>query len=245
MANIENVKNILKDIPIFWINLKRADARRKKMEEYFLKYNLNAERIEAIDGDNLDLEEYKKNYNINEKMNKYEVACAFSHLKAIETCYNRGLEYALILEDDCTFDYFDYKKDTLLFLLDELKKLNGECIQLCCISGRKTFKKYSDSQQLLIKNDLDGAPAYLIIRNGMKKVLDNFQNTKNIRVSEHMIFKLVNNYIVKPYFSYPFLKDNTGKIKNPSFIRENNKHTHATQTIGKLLWDEYYYQSCK
>jgi GR25 family glycosyltransferase involved in LPS biosynthesis len=239
--NIENVKNILKDIPIFWINLERAVERRVKMEKYFVKYNLNAERIDAIDGNNIDLEQYKQNYRINVHMSKYEVACALSHLKAIETCYNKNLDYALILEDDVTFDYFDYKQNTLLFLLDELKKVNGECIQLCNIVGKKDFLKYSDSKELLIKSNLAGAQSYLITKEGMKKVLDNFNNTKNINVSEHMIFRIVNNYITKPYFSYPFLKNENGDKINISFIRENSKSAHTTQTISKLLWDEYYF----
>lgn len=238
--DINNVKNILKDIPIFWINLERAYKRRNKMEEYFKKYNLNTERIEAVDGNNIDLEEYKQKYNINDKMNKYEIACAFSHLKAIKTCYDKGLKHALILEDDITFDYFDYKKDTLLFLLDELKKINGECLQLCNIVNKKEFEKYANTTKLLIKSDLAGAQAYLITRDGMKKVLDNFTETKNINVSEHMIFKIATNYITKPYFSYPFLKDENGNKTNISFIRENSKGAHTTQTISKLLWNEYY-----
>ena len=238
--DINNVKNILKDIPIFWINLDRAEKRRNNMIENFKKYDLKAERIDGIDGNNINLEEYKKNYNINEKMNKYEVACAFSHIKAIKTCYEKNLDYALILEDDVTFDYFDYKKDTLKYLLEELKKVNGECIQLCNIISRKLFSNYANSKKLLIKTDFAGAQAYLITKSGMKKVIDNFENTKNINVSEHIIFKIINNYITKPYFSYPFLKDEHGNEVNPSFIRENSKSAHATQTISKMLWDEYY-----
>jgi GR25 family glycosyltransferase involved in LPS biosynthesis len=238
--DIYNVKNILKDIPIFWINLDRAVERRNKMNDYFLKYDIKAERIEAVDGNNINIEEYKQIYNINEKMNKYEVACTFSHLKAIKTCYEKNLEYALILEDDITFDYFDYKKDTLLFLLDELKKVNGECIQLCNIMSKKEFTKYANSENLLIWGNFSGAQAYLITKNGMKKVLDNFENNKIINVSEHMIFRITNNYITKPYFSYPFLRDEQGNKTNISFIRENTKGSHATQTISKLLWDEYY-----
>ena len=241
--NIKNTENILRNIPIFWINLERAYDRRKNMENTFLKYNLNVERIEAIDGNNINLEEYKKNYDINNKISKYEVSCAFSHLKAIETCYNKGLEYALILEDDVIFNYFDYKKDSLLFLLDELKKLNGECIQLCNIVNKKEFEKYSRENNLLIKSDLASAIAYLITSDGMKKVLDNFNNSKKINVSEHMIFKIVSNYIVKPYFSYPFLKDENGNDVNKSFIRQNTKSAHATQTISKQLWDAYYFKN--
>jgi GR25 family glycosyltransferase involved in LPS biosynthesis len=243
--NIENVKNILKDIPIFWINLERADKRRNKMNEYFKKYNLEAERIEAIDGNNIDLEEYKKNYNVNEKMSKYEVACALSHLKAIQTSYDKGLDYALILEDDITFDYFDYKQNSLLFLLEELNKENGECIQLCNVVTKKYFSNFANSKKLLIKSNLAGALSYLITKEGMKKVLDNFINTKNIEISEHVIFRNTNNYITKPYFSYSFLRDANENKVNTSFIRENSKGAHATQTISKLLWDEYYYNQNK
>jgi GR25 family glycosyltransferase involved in LPS biosynthesis len=238
--NIENVKNILQDIPIFWINLERALERRNKMNELFLQYDLQAERIDAIDGNNINLDEYKQNYNLNSRMSKYEIACTLSHLKAIKTCYEKNLDYALILEDDITFDYFDYKKDTLKFLLEELGKVNGECIQLCNIVNKKIFSNYATSEKLLIKSDLDGAAAYLITKNGMKKVLDNIENNKVIDISEHMIFRITNNYIVKPYFSYPFLRDEQGNKTNISFIRENTKGAHATQTISKLLWDEYY-----
>lgn len=238
--NIQNVKNILKDIPIFWINLERAEKRRNKMNEYFIKYDLNGERIDAIDGNNLDLEKYKQNYDINIKMNKYEVACTLSHLKAIKFCYEKNCDYALILEDDILFDYFDYKKDTLKFLLDELNKVNGECIQLCNIVKRKEFSIYANSEKLLIKDNLSSAVAYLITKNGMKIILDNFENNKTIDISENMIFKILNNYITKPYFTYPFLLDEQNNITNISFIRVNTKSAHTTQTISKLLWDEYY-----
>ena len=237
--NIENVKNILKDIPIFWINLERADKRREQMNKYFDKYALKAERIIAFDGNDINLEEYKKIYNINQKMNIYEIACTLSHLKAIQNCYDKNLDYALILEDDIIFDYFDYKTDTLLFLLDELKKNEGDCIQIGNTMTRKEFKAH-DKKKLLVKCNKYGATSYLITKKGMEKVLNNFNNTKNIDLSEHIIFNFVNNYIVNPYFSYPFLKDKNGDNTNISYIRANDKSAHAVQTISKLLWDEYY-----
>lgn len=236
--NIENVKNILIDIPIFWINLSRAKERRNNILSVFQKYNLINERVDAIDGSNINLEEYKKVYNINEKISIYEIACALSHLKVIKLCYEKNLDYALILEDDATFEYFDYKKETLKELLDELLKIDGECIQLCNIISRKCFSSIINNNNLLIKGYFSGAQAYLITKKGMKKILDNFENTKYISISEELIFNNINNYIVKPYFSYPFL--NHDNKKNPSFIRDNTKSAHATQTINKQLWDEYY-----
>jgi glycosyl transferase family 25 len=240
----QHIHNILKDIPIFWINLERSERRRNIMQTELDRYNLNHTRIEAVDGNNIDLEECNKNYTINEKMNKYEIACALSHMKAIQHCYNQGLEYALILEDDANFDYFPYKTDTLLELLGELKTINGECVQLANIIARKMFPTLNFKKNKFIKNgSVAGAQSYLITRNGMKKVLDNFENNKKIEVSESMIFGVANNFLTPPYFSYPFLRNDKGEKISISTIRENTKSAHATQTVSKMLWDEYYDRS--
>ena len=242
----QHIHNILKDIPIFWINLDRSERRRTIMQTKLDKYNLNHTRIEAVDGNKIELDEYNKNYIINEKMNKYEIACALSHMKVIQHCYDQGLEYALILEDDANFDYFPYKTDTLLELLEELKTIDGECLQLASIIPRKQFPIYKnkfENKKMFKTTQAAGAQSYLITRNGMKKVLYNFENNKKIEVSEHMIFNITNNFLTPPYFSYPFLRNEKGEIIDHSTIRANTKSAHATQTISKMLWDEYYGRS--
>jgi len=237
----QHIHNILKDIPIFWINLDRSERRRIIMQTNLDKYNLKHNRIGAVDGNKIDLEECNKKYTINEKMNKYEIACALSHMKVIKHCYDQGLEYALILEDDANFDYFPYKTDTILEMLEELKTIDGECLQLANIIARKLFTTFNFKKNKLIKNaSAAGAQSYLITRNGMKKVLDNFENNKKIEVSESMIFGVANNFLTPPYFSYPFLRNDKGEKLDVSTIRTNTKSAHATQTISKMLWDEYY-----
>lgn len=242
----QHIHNILKDIPIFWINLERSERRRTILQTELDRYNLNHTRIEAVDGNNIDLDKYNKNYTINEKMNKYEIACALSHMKVIKHCYDQGLEYALILEDDANFDYFPYKTDTALELLEELKTIDGECLQLANIVNRKKFPTYKNKfeNNKFIKDRTHAcAVAYLLTKQGMKKVIDNFENNKKIEVSEYMIFKILNNYITTPYFSYPFLRNDKGEKLDVSTIRANTKSAHATQTISKGLWDEYYQQN--
>ena len=237
----QHIHNILKDIPIFWINLERSERRRTILQTELDRYNLNHTRIAAVDGNNIDLDECNKKYTINEKMNKYEIACALSHMKAIQHCYDQGLEYALILEDDANFDYFPYKTGTVLELLEELKTIDGECLQLANIIARKLFPTFNFKKNKLIKNaSVAGAQSYLITRNGMKKVLDNFENNKKIEVSESMIFGVANNFFTPPYFSYPFLRNDKGEKLDVSTIRVNTKGAHATQTVSKMLWDEYY-----
>ena len=246
---LDNIKYILNNIPIFWINLdgtgqpkqrqRTAQRRRKILLDKFNKYELNHTRVEAIEGNNLDIEEYKKNYTINEKMNKFEVACTLSHLKAIELCYNQNLEFALILEDDTNFDYFKYKKKPIIELVKELKILKGDCIQVGWTGGKKIFSKISQSKKELIRENASGTQAYLITRKGMKKILDYFKLSKKIEVADILVYKKLDNYLVKPYFSYPFLKEN-GRSVNFSLIRSNTKGAHAVQTLSKIRWDNYY-----
>ena len=74
----------------------------------------------------------------------------------------------------------------------------------------------------------------------MKKILNNFENSKNLEVVEPMIYNITNSFLTPPYFSYPFLRNENGKKINLSTIRKNTKGTHATQTISKQLWNQYY-----
>jgi len=242
----QHIHDLLKNISIFWINLERSERRRNIMLEEFKKYNLIHTRIEAVDGNDIDVDEYKKKYTIDEKMNKYEIACALSHMKVIKHCYDQGLEYALILEDDANFDYFPYKTDTLLELLEELKIIDGECLQLANIIPRKQFPIYKnkfENKKMFKTSSAAGTQSYLITRNGMKKVLDNFENIKKLEVADIYIYNITNNFITTPFFSYPFLKKDKGEILDGSTIRDNTKSAHATQTYSKMLWDEYYQQN--
>lgn len=242
----QHIHDLLKNISIFWINLKRSERRRNIMLEELKKYNLNHTRIEAVDGNDIDVDEYKKKYTINEQMNKYEIACTLSHMKAIKHSYDQGLEYALILEDDANFDYFPYKTDTLLELLEELKTIDGECLQLANIIPKKEFSIYKnkfENKKMFKTSSAAGTQSYLITKNGMKKLLDNFENIKKLEVADVYIYNITNNFITPPYFSYPFLKKDKGEVLDGSTIRDNTKSAHATQTYSKILWDEYYQQN--
>jgi GR25 family glycosyltransferase involved in LPS biosynthesis len=239
----QHIHNLLKEIPIFWINLDRSDRRRNILQTKLDIYNLNHTRISAVDGNNINLEEYKTQYIINAKMNEYEVACTLSHMKTIKYCYEQGLKYALILEDDANFDYFQYKTQPILDLLNECKTLDGECLQLANIVNSKLFSTYNLNNNKLFKHTGACAVAYLITKPGMQKVLDNFENKKLIEVSELMIFGVANNFFTAPYFSYPFLRNNKGEKIDVSTIRLNTKGAHATQTLSKILWDDYYANS--
>lgn len=198
------------------------------MIENVLKFT----RIEAIDGNEIDIESIKNQYHVNKKMNKYEIACSLSHYKALEEIKSKKYEVALVLEDDCNFEYMKHKT----LPLSELVKIKDdwETIQIAGTYSKKRFFEMINLQEELLKNNDSGAIAYLVNQKGVDKILKNFHETKIINVSEHNMFLITKNYMTKPYFTYY----NYRTIG--STIRENNKSANMTQTLSKMWWDDYY-----
>lgn len=170
------------DVPIYYINLDRSPERKKFMEDQFRKYNIsNYKRIPAIDGkkisnilhDTIDGITFTNNYV---DLIHNEVGCLLSHLKAIKTAYDNGLDQVLILEDDCSLDLMVFWKNNLTAVLENLGKPDWEVFQLYtgnCID----FKSKSCTLQTG-KKDCWGCVAYLINRRGMEKIV-NFIETDN------------------------------------------------------------------
>lgn len=232
MSIDSHIKKIIGDIPIFYINLTRSNDRREKLEKTLNENGLKFTRIEAIDGNDLDIDLIKSQYHVNSKLNKYEIACALSHYKALEEIKSKKYDIALILEDDCNFEYMQYKT----LPLSELVKIkdNWETIQIAGIYSKKRFFEMISLQEELLANNDAGAMAYLINQKGIDKILKHFHETKILNVSEHNLFLITKNYMTKPYFTYY----NYRKIK--STIRENIKSTNMTQILSKIWWDDYY-----
>jgi GR25 family glycosyltransferase involved in LPS biosynthesis len=230
---MNNYKEIIGDIKIYYINLNRAIDRRNKLEEVFNNNNLNYKRVSAIDGNDLDINEINNKYEYN-NMNIYEIACLFSHIKAMKEIIEDKHEYAIIMEDDCNFDYFKYKTIKIKDLKEY--KQNWEIIQLAITSGRVLSRKIAREKGNLIlrTNKLNpvGAIAYLINTTAIHKILHHFSNNKFIKVSDEYIFELVITYFTKPYFSYY-----TQKVFK-SFIRHGG--SYELQNLSKNFWSNYY-----
>jgi GR25 family glycosyltransferase involved in LPS biosynthesis len=227
-----HIKKIIDDIPILYINLERSNNRKEILEKTLNENDLKFMRIEAIDGNEIDVESIRSHYHVNPKMNKYEIACALSHYKALEEVKTKKYEVALILEDDCNFEYMKYKT----LPLSKLVKIKDdwETIQIAGTYSKKRFFEMISLQEELLEGNDAGAIAYLINQKGVDKILKNFYETKIINVSEHNMFLITKNYMTKPYFTYY----NYRTIG--STIRENIKSANMTQTLSKMWWDDYY-----
>jgi glycosyl transferase family 25 len=86
---------------VFIINLIRSVARRKSIENECIKYKLDYEFIDAVDGRLLNPSEIKRHTRkLNYACRPGEIGCALSHIKAYRLMHERGINTALILEDD-------------------------------------------------------------------------------------------------------------------------------------------------
>lgn len=223
------IKEVIEDIPILYINLNRAISRKNMMEKILSENNLNYERIEAIDGYLNSKNEHKQNYNFR-KLTIGEIGCVLSHIKAIQTAIDKGYEYALIMEDDCCFEYLEYKDKSL----KELMKINNDwdIIQLGIICDENILKIITDKKQELTRSHYYslGAFSYLINRNGMNKIVDYFNKTKNIDRADDYVYKLCKTYITIPYFSQEctIFKSDVRLDDNLEF-----------QINSKKIWDDY------
>ncbi len=97
--------------PILVINLKQETKRLAFMQEQLDRMNLSFEVIEAIDGKLLSREQFEEAHDPQRTRQKHvhtlrpvTVACALSHLKALEVMVERQVPEAVILEDDTFLD---------------------------------------------------------------------------------------------------------------------------------------------
>jgi len=225
-------------IPIYWINLHRSPDRKLFMENQFKEYNItNHQRIEGIDGKNIDFSEYKdKCTNIS----VYELACTLSHLKAIETAHNNGDEYALIFEDDCNFEYIKYQKysiDELIEIMNNDHK-NWNILQLCTSGRIDQNERMRDNPKLIEKRNKNCTTAYLISREGIKKLL---QCSNKYTPADYYLYENYSRntyFLTKPYFSYQFSNIFTSSVHDQD--TEYNKTAYKRVDQSKQFWDNYY-----
>lgn len=99
-----------KKFPVFIISLKNDTGRREKISKLLTDVNIDYHFFDAIDYRSDLFQEKKKDALNNNAQNAYgemtepEMACTFSHLAVYQQIVDHGLEWALILEDDVTFD---------------------------------------------------------------------------------------------------------------------------------------------
>ena len=206
----------------YYINLDRATSRRSLME---VQYQ-NLTRIEAVDGNTLEGNEY---------MSKYEIACVWSHIKAIQTAYDNGLDEVLILEDDIYIDYVDKWSKTIRSIIDSAP-LDMECIQFHCSNPVNLYTMIKTNSDFIPWNQLSWSTGcYYLNRKGMSRILSLeinsllnklFDDTIEGRhTADFVLYKYLNCYT---YTNLLFNHQVSESIIHPSHL---HSHTEALKII--------------
>lgn len=123
------------DPKIIVINLKRSPERRKEIEELMRRFSIDFDFCDAVDGKLLSDEFvgksrersnkwYQKDEGEGHSMRLAEIGVAVSHYNIYQKILDEKLEFAIIMEDDATFD------ERFVFFLTQLK------------NNRKVLKKF-------------------------------------------------------------------------------------------------------
>lgn len=212
--------------PVYVINMERSADRKKYIKDHFEKYGvLDYTFIEAIDGSKDDVDGLLSAPFNELVISKNETACTLSHLKAIEQWLtNSESEYAIIVEDDVSFETVDFWSFTWKNFLDSVTQ-NYDVLQMAIINN------FIVNPRLHLREYLDwSAAVYLIKRPYAQRLIkkhkidDKYtfsQLTRYKCLSEGAIFSGALCYSI-PLFTYSL---NHGSSLNESHIDTIHKNS--------------------
>jgi GR25 family glycosyltransferase involved in LPS biosynthesis len=149
---------------IYCLNLDRRPDRWIKVSEEFKKFNIDVERVSAIDGllleDSLLCEYNNKNLSESESSelgileNKNALACLLSHLEILKKSKELNHKKILIFEDDIKIN------DNFIKKVNLIKEVDWKLIYLGCSQFNKSGLEHIDN--FYLSKDSLGTFAYAI-----------------------------------------------------------------------------------
>lgn len=234
--NQSHIEKFFSNVSIVFISLQRNKERVKNIYHIIQKYKLkNTHLIQAIDY--LTLTENNKSYTTQNKGISYtispishekkkEIACTFSHMKAILFSSSLKTPYVMIVEDDICFDYIPFSKYTIQELYENLPNDNS---YLSLYTNKPDYKKdIFEFQYAHFSKGYYGAVSYVM----NQKILSQFyklfyqgeqrfslpQIEKTLFIADHYFSSIYNNY----HLPYSILLPNNLFITS-SLHREKDK----------------------
>lgn len=201
---------MIKDVTHYWINRDSDKLRKEHMLSWLSQENIQHHRIEAITPETLPQIIVNKNYQNSNSV--IELAVVASHIIAIAQAYKNGDEYAVILEDDNSSNY--------LYDLEAICADAPEDWEILQLQGCNPtlLQRYQELHFLLEINWQRwqlfswGAGAYLINRQGMKKLLKHITMAKNNQIVIDLRTLHSFQHLVADVVVYDFLRSYTSTL---------------------------------
>lgn len=146
--------------------MERSIQRKQYIEEHFKKYKIsNYSFVNAIDGSKENIDNMLVN-SVSRFLSNGEAACSISHIKAInQWLHESDSEYAIIAEDDISFETVDFWDFTWKDFLGSINK-KYDILQMAIINN------FIVNPRLHLREYLDwSASAYLIKRSFAEKLV--------------------------------------------------------------------------
>ena len=174
--DVNDTQSYVKGINTYIINLERSKDRYEYVKPNITDLGFPSERIEAVDGNLLSDSEIEKNVDLisykeylNHLPRKGMIGCNLSHYKAWEAFLKSNAEYAIIFEDDISFNPKELKP-----VIEEVIKYNNLWdivnLEISHKGTPLTIKNLGNNHKLVIYlTEITHAGAYIINRKAADK----------------------------------------------------------------------------
>lgn len=163
---------------VYVINLDRSKERYDYIKNSIVDLGLVFTRISAVDGstinetqiaEKVDIESYRSFFGF--APNRGTIGCYMSHTKVWESFLNSNLKYAVIFEDDVSFDP-NKLKETISDLEKNKKLWDIVTFEISHRGFPLTIKKFQNDEHLVVYlNEITHTGCYMINRKAAEALL--------------------------------------------------------------------------
>jgi GR25 family glycosyltransferase involved in LPS biosynthesis len=221
--------------PVYLINLKDHTHRLKNAQKEFAKYGVTDYTvIEAVDGRTNDLSSLIAGQY--PRLKPSEIGCVMSHIKALKHWLETSdSEYAIIMEDDFSFDTVQFWQWDWKYVQDNIPK-DADIVQLVMIKNDPVTFSLHKKQTYHRKNNMTyswSTACYLIKRQYAQNIVDIHFAKEKYRLPHHgfknqaadvVLYNLGNTYSI-PLFTHILDLKNSINEKHGTF------HSRSKQNI--------------
>ena len=230
---------------ILWINLDRSILRKEQMEKILINITIPNIRINAIDGNTIENINDLVKINFQRNLNKYEIACTLSHIKAINFLENIEGNYFMICEDDILLNNLILFNIDLETIIKKAPKFDilliNKIYQFNLTDDYTNWNNHFEKTQTKIFS----TGCYIISRDGINKIInrakyiDNdtfiFNNLINFDVADTYIYKNLDTYVYK--YNFITMALNNSEI-HPSHLKlhSTSSYFQINEIINTIIW---------
>jgi GR25 family glycosyltransferase involved in LPS biosynthesis len=227
---------------LVWINLDRSVKRNINMINLLKSVKINNSRIRAICGNTFNMDLYKNNNN----MSNYELACLFSHAKAIT--YLKKLEgcYFMVCEDDISLDNAILSNMSIDQIVKGVPKKyqDFEVLLLYKTYWHELTDDYVCWSDYYHDDDfIMGTCCYLITKKGVERFTDKLSVDQDnlITINDNQSIDVADRYIYKNLrtivYRYNYISTmDSSSIIHPDHLDFHKKSSHfqLSQIVNNL-----------